>query len=67
MKKDPIEFLKDFPEEIREKALANYENDTSSVKHTLVSDKRTALIYAFSWDSSPERFKFWRNAYWELL
>ena len=56
MKKTTTEWLKELPDGIREKALANQTN--TNQEYECLSD---ALLAAFVWGTSREGFSFWQK------
>lgn len=63
-------WLNQLPEPYRSQALANY-NPAFFARETggldKVGSKENALLFAFSWDNSPEEFDYWDEVYEYLL
>ncbi len=60
-----LEWLQELPEEIREKAIDNYnspENESWRNKYDRpVASKSEAIQNAFGWSTSPQKYDFWSD------
>lgn len=57
------EWLKELPEEHREKAIRNCEKDICYTGYTYEDSLADALCEAFIWRSTIEGYEYWKNVY----